>query len=180
MAAMSLPLTSATGAPAGAAAARAAGPTLLVGIFANEDPARVQEVSEVVGLDLLQFHGDESVEQIAPFFSRAIKAFRRPRLPLEDELSPYSNAFALLFDAFHPTQLGGTGESWDFAALAPLARADRRLFVAGGISPENAHAAFLASCATGLDVCSRVESAPGIKDSVKLESLFSRLKSEAR
>ncbi len=161
-------------------AARAAGSTRLVGVFANQHPERVEEIAERVGLDLFQFHGEENFEQIAPFLPRSIKAFRRPHPPLEAELAPYANAYALLFDAYHPTQLGGTGEAWDFAALAPLAHPGRRIFVAGGISPENACAALAASRATALDVCSRVESAPGIKDSTKLEALFSRLRSVAR
>ena len=52
------------------------GKARLVGVFVNESPHRVEEIAEQVGLDLLQFHGDERAADLAPFAERAIKVVR--------------------------------------------------------------------------------------------------------
>ena len=79
--------------------------------------------------------------------------------------------WALLFDAPHATLYGGTGAGWDVRQVAGIA-ARRRVFVAGGLGPGNAARAAADSGAWAIDVCSRVESAPGIKDPGLLRQLF--------
>jgi indole-3-glycerol phosphate synthase / phosphoribosylanthranilate isomerase len=52
-------------------------------------------------------------------------------------------------------------------------------FLAGGIGPDNAGAA-AAVGAHGLDVGSRVECAPGLKDPKRVEALFAALRPQSR
>lgn len=160
------------------------GRSLLVGVFVNAPPAEVQEIEDAVGLDLLQFHGDESPEALAPFAARAIKAFRGPT----DEADRFGQVQGFLFDAPRPavssfslpellsssSPLGGTGRAWDYSSLAPLVSrlAPRPVFVAGGIGPDNVRSALAQSGASLIDVCSRVERAPGVKDPDLLSRLF--------
>jgi phosphoribosylanthranilate isomerase len=147
------------------------GRAAVVGVFVNRPAAEVRAIDAEVGLDLLQFHGDEAPADLAPWGGRAMKAFRtggdvggvRPQL--------FPAAWGFLFDLHHPTLYGGTGEGWPYEALSALAL-DRPFFVAGGIRPGNARRALEASGAFGLDVCSGVESAPGVKDRALLERLF--------
>src|SRR3954470_19093396 len=111
----------------------------LVGVFVNASPDEIVETVEKVGLDLVQFSGDEGPEAVAPFMERAIKVFRAGRLPGLEELAAWSAVWGVMIDAPHRSLYGGTGKAWDYrAAVAP---AGRRLFLAGGIGPDNARRA---------------------------------------
>lgn len=142
----------------------------LVGVFVNRPAREVQEIESEVGLDLLQLSGDESPEEAAPFAGRAIKAFRGT-----DGTEGWADAWAWLFDAPHGSLYGGTGMAWNFQAVAGIA-GERRVFVAGGLGPGNVRQAIEASRPYAVDVCSRVESAPGIKDPELLLRLFQEVR----
>jgi len=141
----------------------------LVGVFVNRPVREVQEIDSEVGLDLLQFSGDESPGDI-PFPGRAIKAFRGT-----DGTEGWADAWAWLFDAPHGSLYGGTGMAWNFQTVAGIA-GERRVFVAGGLGPDNVRQAIAASRPYAVDVCSRVESAPGIKDTELLRQLFEEVR----
>jgi phosphoribosylanthranilate isomerase len=146
----------------------------LVGVFVNAPAAEIAAIVERVGLDLVQLSGDEGPDAAAPFAARAIKAFRTGGLPDAGELAAWSEAWGVLIDAPHRALYGGTGEEWDYGATAALA--GRRLFLAGGIGPDNARRAVEAARPYAIDVCSRVESAPGIKDLELLRRLFQEVR----
>ncbi len=153
-----------------------------VGIFVNHAAGEVAAIDRKVGLDYLQFSGDESPELVGEFSDRAIRVRRiggaedPPAIPDED-------CWAVLIDRAHDRLYGGSGETWDYAAAAAL-MADaaasglrRRLFIAGGVRPENvAEVARTVPGAYAVDTCSGVESAPGRKDRGKLERLFRALR----
>ncbi|HWN41786.1 MAG TPA: phosphoribosylanthranilate isomerase [Thermoanaerobaculia bacterium] len=142
----------------------------LVGVFVNRPAREVEEIDSEVGLDLLQLSGDESPENAAPFAGRAIKAFRGT-----DGTEGWADAWAWLFDAPHGSLYGGTGTAWNFQAVVGIA-GERRVFVAGGLGPDNVRQAIEASRPFAVDVCSRVESAPGIKDPELLLRLFQEVR----
>jgi phosphoribosylanthranilate isomerase len=146
----------------------------LVGVFVNASPDEIAETVEKVGLDLVQLSGDETLEMAAPFVERAIKVFRAGHLPGREELAAWSAVWGLLIDAPHRGLYGGTGEEWGYEAASALA--GRRLFLAGGIGPDNARRAVEAARPWAIDVCSRVESAPGIKDTELLRRLFQEVR----
>lgn len=150
------------------------GRVTLVGVFVNAAPAQIEEITGRVGLDLLQFSGDEDPEAVAPFAGRAVKCFRTGGDPGGEALAPYRDAWGLLFDAPHGSLYGGTGAAWSYAAIARTVEAlpGRRVFVAGGLGPDNVRQAIEACRPFAVDVCSRVESAPGIKDPELLRRLF--------
>lgn len=146
----------------------------LVGVFVNAAPGEIAETAEQVGLDLVQLSGDEAPETVAPFAARAIKVFRAGHLPGHAELAAWSAVWGVLIDAPHRGLYGGTGEAWDYEAAIGLA--GRRVFLAGGIGPDNARRAVEAARPWAIDVCSRVESAPGIKDPELLRRLFQEVR----
>jgi len=154
-----------------------AGRVLVVGVFVDEEPSRVEEIAAVAGLDLVQLHGDEGPEVASRFGRRAIKVFRRDALPEPDELATYADAWGFLFDvpARAGRDPGGTGMSWEYEMLAALA-SDRPVLVAGGIRPGSARRALEASGADGIDVCSGIESAPGVKDPERMKRLFEEVR----
>jgi phosphoribosylanthranilate isomerase len=88
----------------------------------------------------------------------------------------YSDVWGFLLEPRRPGH-GGSGKPWDYAA-APRLETKRPVFVAGGITPDNVRVA--AAGAWGIDVCSGVESKPGVKDADLLERLFSELRDERR
>lgn len=150
-----------------------------VGVFVNRAPSEVDLLAEELELDLLQFHGDEGPAQLARYPGRAIKVFRRSPPPRPEVLAAYPAVWGFLFDLPRAGEFGGSGMAWDYGALHPersgLAVAPRKVLVAGGIGPDNARAALVASGADGIDLCSRIESAPGIKDRALLSALFEEL-----
>ena len=145
-------------------------PVRLVGVFVNRSAREVQEIESEVGLDLLQLSGDEPPEEAAPFVGRTIKAFRGT-----EGTDGWADAWAWLFDAPHVSLYGGTGTAWNFQSVAGIG-GDRRVFVAGGLGPDNVRQAIAASRPYAVDVCSRVESAPGIKDPELLLRLFEEVR----
>ena len=146
----------------------------LVGVFVNSPRQEVAAVAARVGLDFVQFSGDEGPEDVAPFAGRAIKVFRSGGDPGPEALAPYAAAWGLLFDAPHATLYGGTGAAWSYATVMRTVQRlpGRRVFLAGGLGPDNVRRAVAAVRPFAVDVCSRVESAPGIKDPELLRRLF--------
>ncbi len=156
-------------------AAAVAGRAGIVGVFVDPEPAEVAKIAARVGLDLVQFHGEEAPSLVERFAPRAIKAIRwRHRDDLE-RVGEYAGVWGFLFEPRHPTLYGGAGVSWDFRLVAEAARG-RRCLVAGGIGPGNAREALARSGASGVDVCSRVETAPGVKDPALLRRLFQEVR----
>lgn len=149
----------------------------LVGVFVNADGETLRQAQQTVGLDVLQFHGDETLDEVAPYADCALKAFRvQDRLERED-LRGWENVWGWLVDSRHPQLYGGSGESWDFASLrrASDATMDRRLFIAGGLGPGNVRQAIEAARPWGIDLCSAVERTPGHKDPQLLRQLFEEI-----
>lgn len=156
-------------------AAAVAGRVPLVGVFVDQAADEIEEITERVGLDLVQLSGDEPASVLARFAGRAIRAFRTGGDPGAEALAACRGAWAVLVDAPHARLHGGTGAAWPYAAVAPLAR-HHRLFLAGGLGPDNVARA-LASCRPfSVDVCSRIESAPGIKDPELLRRFLTEVK----
>jgi phosphoribosylanthranilate isomerase len=151
----------------------------LVGVFVNEPLERVEEIAERVGLDLLQFHGDEEAADLAPFGARAIKVVRCAGRPAAAELAGFAGAWGFLLEPRHPRLYGGAGEEWDFrqAADPPTSKP---VFLAGGLGPGNVRRALRQARPWGIDVCSRIESAPGVKDARLLDELWREIENDAQ
>lgn len=164
---------------------RGGGRARVVGVFVDRPRREIEAIDAAVGLDLVQLHGDEPAEEVLAFGGRAIRVLRLPPAAappasaLAAALAAHPAAWGFLFDVRHESLYGGTGESWRWSAVAGLADPRPRL-VAGGIRPGNALRALAESGATGVDVCSGVESAPGIKDRQRMARLFAELGAACR
>lgn len=139
-----------------------------VGVFVNEDPEKVLSTAAACGLDILQFHGDESAAYCSSFDRRVIKAVRLQSRDDLDKLSKYVNVVdALLLDTYVPNKLGGTGITFDWK-LAVKARRYGRIILAGGLNPENVAAAISMVKPYAVDASSGLEQSPGAKDHEKM------------
>ncbi len=148
--------------------------TLTVGVFVNETEKKVREALEFCGLDLLQFHGDESPSYTLKFREQVIKSFR-----IKDKNSlkiiPDYKVSAYLLDTYSSKEFGGTGETfnWD---LAVEAKKFGPIILAGGLNPDNVEEAIQKVQPYAVDVSSGVESSPGKKDKKKLEEFVKRVR----
>ena len=92
-----------------------------------------------------------------------------------DALHAHAERFVL--DTYHPTLLGGTGLTQDWARLREgCARAPRPILLAGGLTPENVADAIRTARPAGVDVSSGVEAAPGRKDPAKVRAFIGNAK----
>ena len=135
----------------------------VVGVFVNQPVGQVQEIASHVGLDLLQFHGDEGPGPVGTFGDRAIKVFRVDSSFDASVLHDFPDVWAYLFDCDHPTLLGGSGVSWPYERVSGM-RHEKPVIVAGGLRPTNVRQAIAKSGADIVDVSSGIESRPGVKD----------------
>lgn len=140
-----------------------------VGVFVDLPPESINEIAEEAGLDAVQLHGRETPGTCAALTRPVIKAIRAEDLP---KLKDYAVS-AFLLDAVHPTLAGGTGLKADWHLASRIAQRNP-LILAGGLTPDNILEATECVRPAGLDVCSGVEAAPGLKDAALLKSLLAR------
>jgi phosphoribosylanthranilate isomerase len=138
-----------------------------VGVFVNQPPEYVSHVSALVRLGAVQLHGDETVAYVAGIATPAIKAVT----VADPQLSVWPSRTLLLVDVHDPHRRGGTGQTVDWSAAAAIA-AQRRILLAGGLTPENVGDAIACVRPFGIDVSSGVETSPGVKDHRRLRALF--------
>ncbi len=137
-----------------------------VGIFKDEAAQRVVEIVHQAGLRAAQLHGLETADEsrwIRKRVPTTIKAFPAgdPRLNHADDWG----ADAILIDSPIP----GSGQVFDWR-LAEGAPTNRKVIVAGGLTPDNVADAIRRIRPWGVDVATGVERAPGHKDAVKLKA----------
>lgn len=144
-----------------------------VGIFVNENEAKMLEIARTVGLDYLQLPGEEPSETVARLARNVpvIKAVQVKEPFRAAKLTPFKHATALLLDGYHRRLRGGTGKTFDWT-IARRAKRYGRIFLAGGLTPENVGAAIRTAKPYAVDVCSGVESKPGKKDPVRLKAFL--------
>ncbi|PWG61164.1 phosphoribosylanthranilate isomerase [Sediminicurvatus halobius] len=133
----------------------------VVALFLDPDRPTVERVLETLPVDLLQFHGQESAGFCTGFGRRYLKSVGMAGGDAEAVAAAHPRAAALLLDGHAPGAAGGSGERFDWSRALPT---DRRLVVAGGLTPDNVAEAVDRLRPWGVDVSSGVESAPGIKD----------------
>lgn len=138
-----------------------------VGLFVDPGEDEIRRVLKHVALDVLQFHGDEPPEYCRRFGKPYVKAIRvREGVDLRALCRIYADASALLLDSFVTGLPGGTGKTFDWAAVPE--QLEKPIILAGGLSPDNVASAIAAARPYAVDVSGGVERAKGIKDEEKL------------
>lgn len=146
-----------------------------VGLFVNASRCELNEILEVVPLDLLQFHGDETPQDCEGYHRPWIKALRvRPGDDLEAACKLYAGARGILLDTYVAGVPGGTGEAFDWS-LVPE-RLSKPIILAGGLSADNVGQAIVQVRPYAVDVSGGVEQAKGIKDAAKIEAFMRAVK----
>lgn len=149
-----------------------------VGVFVNEPIENILKYEEGKVMDIIQLHGDEDIVYLKKLKKAShlpiIKAFRiKDERSLEEQyelLKSEDFDFALL-DTYHPSNYGGSGESFNWQLLKKM---HRPYFLAGGIGIENIEEA-LRNLPYAIDVSSKVET-NGVKDGDKIKQLMEKLR----
>lgn len=143
-----------------------------VGVYRNETRERIIDIAHGARLRAVQLHGPVSsgdshwIRQRVPLLIMAFAA-GDPRLDRADDYA----ADAFLLDNVTP----GSGEVFDWS-LAEGAPQNRRIILAGGLTPDNVADAVRVVRPWGVDVSTGVESAPGRKDASKMRAFIETAK----
>ena len=142
-----------------------------VGLFVDMPRPELQQILAQVPLDLLQFHGDESVEQCEGYGRPYIKALRvKAGDDIAALMAQYPSASGVLLDTFVEGVPGGTGLAFDWS-LVP-AELPKPVILAGGLTPDNVAAAIDRVRPYAVDISGGVESAKGLKDADKVRAFI--------
>lgn len=134
----------------------------MVGVFVDLEPKEINDMIVQTGIDLVQLHGKETNAQGNALTRPFIKAVRaRDQAQVTHDIQQYDDAKALLLDPYIKGQHGGTGQQLN-SELWPQ-KSDKKLILAGGLSPDNVGAAVSRLKPFAVDLNSGVETAPGIK-----------------
>jgi phosphoribosylanthranilate isomerase len=150
-----------------------------VGVFVDCPPDRIIELMEFCGFDIAQLHGSESGDDALAIGRE--KVWKAMALNTAEDIAGAAEfpAAAILADSIGPAQRGGTGKKCDWNQAAEAAERFR-LILAGGINLDNVAEAINTVKPFAVDVCSGIESSPGIKDHKKIFELAAKLKSIKR
>lgn len=144
---------------------------LTVALTVDADDATLGNIMDALSPDIFQLHGKESVARLRDIkqkFGRPVMKAVPVATSADLAVLPGYAAVAdrILFDARAPkdaTRPGGLGAPFDWHLLENL---DLKLpyMVSGGLHVDNVAEALRVTGASGADVSSGVESAPGVKD----------------
>jgi tryptophan synthase beta subunit len=142
-----------------------AGRAVRFGVFRDAPLADVERIATEVGLDVVQLHGSESGAYAAGLTFPVLKV-----LPGDASALAAAKTFPdadLLLDS--PAG-GGSGRTWEFTHALPLVESGRRVWIAGGLTPENVAEAVKQASPYGVDASSSLETAPGRKDAARMRA----------
>lgn len=148
----------------------------MVGVFVNHSRKEVEQIARAVGLDTLQFHGDEDLDFCRGWNSwKVIKAVRVGTNTSAAALKDYLGvADYLLLDRDESGSYGGTGKEIDLNILESYMHDGilQRSFLAGGLTPANVSEKIKRFKPFAVDVASGVEIEPGKKDPTALRQFI--------
>lgn len=153
--------------------------TKKVGVFVNEDESFIMDCVEKHGLDYAQLHGNESVELAKKLKYNGvgvIKVFGVMDAFPSAEIRPYEDAVDyFLFDTKTPAH-GGSGQKFDWSILKSY-DSSKPFFLSGGIEVSDIEEIKEMNIEKleVIDVNSRFEIAPGLKNIEKVKALKSKL-----
>jgi phosphoribosylanthranilate isomerase len=144
----------------------------MVGLFVDPNDVLLEFITQQVGLDFIQLHGDETPQRVRDIRARfglpVIKAIRVATKADLGQTAVYAGVSDwLLFDAKVTGLQGGTGTSFDWALLKGL-RLERPWMLSGGLTSENIGTALSLLQPDAVDASSGVEDAPGVKSPEKI------------
>jgi phosphoribosylanthranilate isomerase len=153
----------------------------IVGIFMDQSEDAINNILKEVDLDILQFHGDETLDFCKSFNKPFIKT-----LHITDQSFLYNsdfnkNANYFLLDTSIDNKHGGTGKKFDWDLLSKNITISDLMnnsscFVAGGLNPSNVSELIIRHKPYGIDVSSGIESSIGKKDHLLMKKFIENVR----
>ena len=147
---------------------------LKVGVFVNEDLKSLMRVTEEANFSAVQLHGDESPEYCRELEGKfVIKAFGAAN-------NLKFNAYqvdAIMLDTKDDLLHGGTGRVFDWSIAQRATSSVPKLFLAGGLSPENVAEAITRVRPYAVDACSSLEIRLGKKNHERVRAFVKAVRS---
>ncbi|MTI02607.1 MULTISPECIES: phosphoribosylanthranilate isomerase [Alphaproteobacteria] len=155
-----------------------------VALTVNATDEDLDQILATVPLDMLQLHGKESPDRVSEVRDRfGLPVMKAVGVAEAEDLAAidlYSEvADQLLIDAKPPRHSelpGGNGLAFDWRLLAGRKYWSRPWMLAGGLTSDNVAEAIRMTGARQVDVSSGVESAPGIKDPIRIRDFIDAAK----
>lgn len=153
------------------------------GVFVNQPHDEIAAIASRCALGVVQLHGGETAEYIAalrPMLPEGCRIMKAISIGCETDIAKAGEyqhiADMLLFDTKCQT-VGGSGRQFDWDILHRYNGA-LPFLLSGGIGADDAQRvnAFSHPMMAGIDINSRFETAPGIKDCGKVSELIGKLK----
>lgn len=152
---------------------------LKVGVFVNEGSSdQVRQIADASGVGAVQLHGDES-----PNYCRELAADTCviKSLAVSTDFDPHQTQLyqvdAIMLDTKHNTLRGGTGRAFDWSIAQQVSKIVPKLYLAGGLSPENVAAAIETVRPYAVDACSSLEDQPGKKNHERMRAFVAAARS---
>lgn len=164
-------------------------PVKSVGVFGDESVDDVIDAARLAGCDVVQLHGRDHRPDDADRLRNEldVEVWQVVRVGPEGvvraDRDGASGADGVLLDTFALSALGGTGQPFDWEAVAGDVRDlrfGRCLIIAGGLRPDNVRGAIERLAPNVVDVSSGVESMPGVKDHQKMAEFMSAVRQAAQ
>jgi len=161
---------------------------LVVGVFQNADVEDIEAVSQDVGLDLVQLHGDEGMGACSKCGVPAIRVVHieatTEKIVASDSAEKIvalltADPLAILLDTSVQGVQGGTGATFDWDVAKAIQNLGLPVIVAGGLNAENIEEVVSDVKPWGVDVSSGVEASPGRKDVKEVQAFVSSARKAA-
>ncbi len=164
---------------AGDLADRVRGRAKIVAVTVDADDEELDDIVHLLRPDILQLHGHETPERVlhikALYGLPVMKVFSVKDVDDLERVDSYIGvADRFLFDTKAPKGAdlpGGNGVSFDWNVMASL-DASVDYMLSGGLNKDNVASALASTRASGIDISSGVESAPGVKDLAMIDAFF--------
>ena len=144
---------------------------LTVGVFVNEEsPQSLKNIASEAGVTAFQLHGDESPGYCRELADRYVIKTLSVSGDFDMERVQDYEVNAIMLDTKHNSLRGGTGRVFDWSIAQEVNRVVPKLFLAGGLAPENIAEAIELVRPFAVDACSALEDIPGIKNHERMRA----------
>jgi phosphoribosylanthranilate isomerase len=153
----------------------------IAGVFVNQPLDEIAALADVIGLSIVQLHGDEGPAYAKEVARRTgCKVIKAQSVRLASDVvavQAFRTDFHLL-DTHREGLRGGTGETFDWTMLRRRT-SQVPLILSGGLTPDNVAEAIAAVHPFAVDVASGTEASPGVKDPEKMKAFAEAVRSTA-